>query len=507
MEDVDTLRRLNPDVILHVFEHLRPQSGLRSLSTSCRWVREETMPVLFRRCRATVARPLCAERFLPPPLWLHVCHLSLIDRCPDLVAMRGAPWKHRLRFSDDPLLCGIMDPAFLRSVLGAMPRLQSIYLSFICREVHGIGWDTLEAILSTPLLRTLTVEQFLFSPRQTPTAVSIESLASLTTFQFVHAALRSELCRYPSQEGVLGLVITKLRPTLESLLLPSEVTPFGTLADNQWPRLTELRLMGVLHLNPDTHTPFVTLFAGMPKLRVLSLELSLPKGGDRQVLQLWPKNHEARFPWPDLEDLTVSFPSPDDRIYSHLPPTMRCLSLRCTPHHCFYMWQSRKLSRIESPITHASEMLEILSQIEAPRLEYLQVEYCADAAEDDLLRHMTQRCSQLRSMEIHCIRPYNRSSLSDTDLALHLAKLSNLSTLRAYIDSEHASQFSALRQAAAVLACKLARPDVRLWLLWIDAHSAVWYPFRLVAVQDIDEDVRAEIDPRDHDGVPVFPFA
>ncbi|KAH9831538.1 uncharacterized protein C8Q71DRAFT_290278 [Rhodofomes roseus] len=489
-----------------VFEHSLPGGGLRSLSSSCRWIREETMPVLFRRCLVTVEEPICADRFLPQSLWPYVYHLSLRDGCPDRAAARPHSWrKPKLHFTDDPLLCGTMDPEFLRTTLRAMPRLQSISLDLMCRESHGLGWDSLAAILSTPQLRSFTLAQFMFSPRHSLTTDSVEFLAPLTTFRHEQRVLRDELRRFLSQEAALGVVIEKLRHTLECLLLASEVAPFRTLMANQWLCLKELHLIGDFYPSPDSRIPFVTLFAEMPKLRVLKLELALHEGVDRQNLQLWPFDDEARFPWPDLIDLVVSFPSPEDRIYSHLPRSMRLLSLQCTPHHYIYSWKLHGLQHLHSPILYATEMLEILANVDAPDLDELRLEYRADAAEDELLACVAQRFPQLTSLEMHRFRSSAGSSVTATGIGLRLAKLENLLTLRLYDDATPHSSFATLQQNAAVIAAKLACPDVRLWLLKID-DDTLWYPFRLVAQQGIDEEPRVEVDPLGHSGVRVFPY-
>ncbi|KAH9831524.1 uncharacterized protein C8Q71DRAFT_780986 [Rhodofomes roseus] len=478
-EEVDTLRRLNADVLLQVFEYLRPMRGLRPLSMSCRWIRGEVTPVLFRACLVKPKKPICAERFLPRSLWPHVLSLSLIDNCPDLIAMRDPEFRipQELRFTNDPLLCGIMVPAFLATTLRAMPRLRSVCLAFFCREIHGMGWDTLAAILSTPQLRHFTLAVALFSPRQNPTPMDVKLLAPITTFRYLQTALRAELRDYPSQETALGLVVGALRDTLECLQLPSEVTPFGTLAGNLWPRLTQLHLLGEVNPTTDLHAPLVTLLAGMPSLRVLRLDFALPNGVDRKVLQLWPENYEAQLPWPQLDDLTVSFPSPGDQIYSYLPQSLQRLSLRCTPHHFFRLRNPYRFPFTHSPILRASEMLEILTKIAAPRLQYLQLEYCADAAEDDLMLCVSQRFLRLTFLEIHRYSPRDGGCDTVSSIALHLAKLGNLDTLRVYLEHEDGGALydsTPIRPNAALLASRL--PGLKMWLLQEDGHNAAWVP-------------------------------
>ncbi|TFY55612.1 hypothetical protein EVJ58_g8136 [Rhodofomes roseus] len=161
-------------------------------------------------------------------------------------------------------------------------------------------------------------------------------------------------------------------------------------------------------------------------------------------------------------------------------------------------------------------MLEILSKVDTPHLEHLEVEYRADFAEDDLLLCITERFPQLTFLEIHRFRSQGSSDLAITDIALRLARLQNLRTLRAYLDTPEDDTGATLPQTATnILACKLARPDLRLWLLhpgdvseYYYPLDARWYRYCLVPEQDINREPRAEIDPSSHsrEGVPTYPY-
>ncbi|TFY53579.1 hypothetical protein EVJ58_g9373 [Rhodofomes roseus] len=123
------------------------------------------------------------------------------------------------------------------------------------------------------------------------------------------------------------------------------------------------------------------------------------------------------------------------------------------------------------------------------------LEYCVDVAEDDLLLYVVKKLPQLTSLEPHRFTSRDGDSMSITDVALRLASLPILLVLRAYLEFGHPSRSCAkLPQGAAVLARKVARPGLELWLLHHSGgDGAVWYPIRLVAEQGVDQEPRAEI--------------
>ena len=328
--------------------------------------------------------------------------LYLVDDCPDLVAMRWSPTK--LKFATDPLLCGAICASFLRDALRAMPRLRSVHLEAYAQEKHGIAWDSIAAILSTPQLRRFGLMTFLLCPREAPSETQADALAPITTFRYDQRVLRSFLRTYPAQRDTLAFLLPRLHRSLESLHLPSEIAPMAALSATQWPRLRELSLSGEFRPDAEYPTPLVSLFSGMPGLRILNLAFALPRGVTRKQLVLWPEGYRhsdaSQLPWPDLESLTLSFPDPEDRIFSRLPPSLRRLSLRCTPRHCLHLWEGDKYDYYSSPILYSSEMLEILTKISAPLLDYLQLEYIADDADDDLLRCISGKFPNVRSLEI-----------------------------------------------------------------------------------------------------------
>ncbi|EJF56091.1 hypothetical protein DICSQDRAFT_15463, partial [Dichomitus squalens LYAD-421 SS1] len=195
--------------------------------------------------------------------------------------------------------------------------------------------------------------------------------------------------RYPfhSEEEMLCRVLERLRHSVEMLALSSEPAPIQTMAQWRWPKLRELKLTGERWAEPLT--PVVSLFAKMPHLRKLALELTLVRGQLSQVPPLWPRGYIGAFPWPNLTHLSLSHPHPEDELFTNLPSALRSLSLCCHPHK----WQKLLLGgsgtvhhRYKYVVLDSSKMLIILSRCRTPQLTHLELEYNADEGENDLLR-------------------------------------------------------------------------------------------------------------------------
>ncbi|KAI1792132.1 hypothetical protein LXA43DRAFT_1093948 [Ganoderma leucocontextum] len=418
--------------------------------------------------------PMIPERLLPPVLRPHCKSLSLVDNCPDIGSM-GRDYR-RLRYTDDRLLCGVMDGQVLKTVLLAMPRLRSILVHFLSNELENFG-----------------LQLFNFSPRpRLATNVDTLSFAPLKSFQYIQPAFRWIPHHFPPERDALADHVCML-----------SVDP--------WPRLRELVLQGQLPEN--IRSPFITLLSGMPKLRVLSLMFALPRDVDPQPV--WPRGLDTSFPWPELESLVLSFPTPDDQLYASLPPCLRRLSLRCCPHHCVHEWVDRPEWR--SPVLSASEMLRVLSRCRLPHLERLQFEYRADDADGSLLRHLTAAFPQLLTLEIHRFRPVGVDEIPMVAIGEEIRSLSRLHTLSIHLDSpDHPTpglqllrtglvlrlsyaQMKAsarmLRSHADLLAPLLSRSVRLLRLVQRDDYHGTWQAYRVSRADDNDDVVHVKYDP------------
>ncbi|KAM5544834.1 hypothetical protein V8D89_001732 [Ganoderma adspersum] len=375
-----------------------------------------------------------------------------------------------------------------------MPCLRSVHLEAYAQEIHGIAWDSIAAILSTPQIRCFNLMTFLLSPREAPSETWTDTLAPITTFRYDQPVLWSFLCTYPTQQDTLAFILPRLHHSLESLLLPSEIAPVAVLSVTQWPQLHELSLSGEFHPDAEYPTPLVSLFSGMSELRILNLAFALPSGVTRKQLVLWPEGYESlELPWPDLESLTLSFPDPDDCIFVHLPPSLRCLSLRCIPHHCLHLWEGDKYFYYGSPILYSSEMLEILTKISTLLLDHLQLEYLADDGDNDLLRCISDRFPNVRSLEIQCF-------LASRDEPVPILPHSTTVHPQAY----SSKTLIAHNTTAAILGTALLQPGLRLWLLHRRDYGAEWRLFRSVCKPDGDQGAHAELDPSDDSGIRLY---
>ncbi|KAI1792121.1 hypothetical protein LXA43DRAFT_887951, partial [Ganoderma leucocontextum] len=320
-----SLQGLHEDVLVQIFELLRPDRGLRSLSATCKSIRGACAPLLFKHCVINIEMPMVPERLLPP----HGKGLSP----PPLHRRSSSLRRHGWTSPETCLVC--------------YARLRSILVYFLSNEVHGLRWETLTSILSN-----FGLQLFNFSPRPHPaTSVDTLSLAPLRSFRYIQPAFHWIPHHFPPERDALADVLVHLHNSLELLHLPSMSAPINMLSVDPWPRLRELVLQGQLPEN--IHSPFITLFSGMPKLRVLSLMFAFPRDVNPQPV--WPRGLDTSFPWPELESLVLSFPTPDDQLYASLPPCLRRLSLGCCPHHCVHEWVDRPEWR--SPVLSASEAL------------------------------------------------------------------------------------------------------------------------------------------------------
>ncbi|TBU40286.1 hypothetical protein BD309DRAFT_356250 [Dichomitus squalens] len=425
----NSIFKLDVDVLVYMFQILQSAGGLRSLSSTCRGLRTLSMPVLFKICIVDVSRPITIFHFLPSTLWPFVSSLHIVDNCPDIRAMRLP--KHDLHYTADPLMCGILDGAFLKDALQQMPRLRSVHVGFHWGEDHGLGWNVVDAILSASQIREFTISSYMFCPREAPARrdIPLNPSARLTTFNYARYASRSQL-HADVQRAALGVVVGSLRFYLERLRLPSDLSPISTLRSLSWTRLRELRLDGTYPPNIDA--PLLDIISGMPRLRSLALLFALPRDMEKQPL--WPPRCTLHFPLPELEELVVSYPDPEDYLYSHLPPSLRRLSLRCCPHHCVHAWEPEYCSRWHSPIPCASDLLRILSSIKTPLLQHLQLEYVADHADAALLGNISASFPRLSSLEIHRFRQADNSDVSIEDVTLAIAHLHHLRTISLHLD-------------------------------------------------------------------------
>ena len=278
--------------------------------------------------------------------------------------------------------------------------------------VHGPYWTFLRFALSLPHLREFEMTGLTFCPVVLPDeTLELEdgTFAPLTVFRYEAILTRDRTFALSVEKDALSLVLAKIHRTLATLSLPSEPAPISLMSSVDWPNLRELKLRGVRW--PQPSTPLVLLFANMPRLQSLVLELRIPDDGDPQAV--WPPGlpRGTQFPWPELEELTVANPHPADQLFAHMPPSLRKLALPSCPRKCVeeWLWLCEDLYPL---LTHAfyslkaSNLLGVLERAgsSTSTLRHLEIEYDADERETDLLRYLVAAFPGLSSLTLYRYR-------------------------------------------------------------------------------------------------------
>lgn len=257
-------------------------------------------------------------------------------------------------------------------------------------------------------------------------------VCSLTLFRRTLQSFES-YSRAQAEADLLHGLFNQIHHTLQVAEMPSETAPLRAFMNNDWPCLCELILRGG---SQQSSKPMVEILGRMPNLRVLKLELARRSGeGPRRVC---PPGWAGAFPWPKLEVLTVSYPHPDDGLYSHLPSSLQELTLRCFPRHYVatatgkegefmrrHMYDSGWCSSLPSS---SAEILGILRRCGSSlvRLRHLDIEFEESEEDVQLLRHIATTFSTLTFLQFLRYRkspdhPRQTTSwVSTTKTSIHL---------------------------------------------------------------------------------------
>ncbi|KAI0370702.1 hypothetical protein BV20DRAFT_943411 [Pilatotrama ljubarskyi] len=499
-----SLMMLNEDCLEQIFKLLRPDRGLRPLSLTSKWMRSRCIGVLFERSFAYAHLINKPNRLPPPSIWPYIRSLTL----------RG--------FFDNPAISGLQYPIIpvgsrdedvLSNALKAMPQLSRILLNDT--QGYGLPWPILAVMLSMPQVREFDLRGRLFHSRDRPPPSSSLHAAPLVSFRYTPYDLRPSPRTCSSERRVLAIVLEKLCSSLESLAMPSESAPFRLLNRWDWPRLRELSIEGHASRVLKSQAPLISVLSTMRHLRVLTLKLAYSLQQDFRAI--WPQNEDrVALPWPDLESLTISWAYPDDRIFDHLPPSLRHLSLRSWPrlHSCYarrleshrngVSWKGRNLK--------SSDVLCVLKKCQTPTVDRLEVEYKVDAHDLELLRFIPVGFPNLRVLQIHRNRvlrdfspiPVVRLSRStpaspseqhgvQEEMTDVVSSLPRLRVLRLYLDLRHLVQnalggqpyappheYEPVIDATVAAVTRKASPSLKyLCLLVSFGPSARWAVLRL----------------------------
>ncbi|OJT10635.1 hypothetical protein TRAPUB_12855, partial [Trametes pubescens] len=337
------------------------------------------------------------------------------------------PTSHSLKYPENLPLFGVD--------LCYFPAVQSVVFDNV---PGGVPWQAIMRCLKHPGVTSLS-----FGKKSTWTSASLHipsnlSLPSpqLTKFAYNPSQWRtveitgeriSPEAVYALESSYLRALVLPMSAIAESLTLPVETAPLLEMAATDWPRLRTLALTG-LYTHPDQCRAIPFLLLRMPNLRSLSIEVAqLPEMLRPHLLKEPSRNLYH------LRSLTISYPNPDDPIFSCLGDGLTALSLRDAPRHCFHeRYTPSPFST--SPILTSSECLTILKRISAPVLSVLELVYHADAAEDELLQYLSRTLPLLQELEIHRYKAYPNESVPYLHIARTLSSIKYLHALYLNLD-------------------------------------------------------------------------
>ncbi|EIW60792.1 uncharacterized protein TRAVEDRAFT_46034 [Trametes versicolor FP-101664 SS1] len=368
-------------------------------------------------------------------------HLTLWDRCgyvgdPD-EALR---WNMNLIY---PSLCNNFSDASFEKLMHDTPQLHGLTLASRPnpKYLHMVSWNTLRTALSAPSMREFNLRHHLVESPHACFEDPTFTPAPLTAFRCTIRDVRPGPRAYPAEAELLGFVLDKLRSSLEILSLSSDIAPYHTLRREEWPRLQSLSLYGDAPA-PTRSTLLLRALEQMPQLRSLRFTLALLEGcGDRVLI--WPPDVDPprTRTLPLLEELAVTYPNLQDRLYSHLPSSLRSLSLEdfapYTSHALGAGRQSYDDAGRSNSTLPSSEILAILRHCPTSSTRSFSVDYHVDGAEGALLAYIATAFPNLETLQLRRYRAQDAEE-SQEDCAMSVARalapLTRLKTLRIHLD-------------------------------------------------------------------------
>ncbi|KII92622.1 hypothetical protein PLICRDRAFT_37401 [Plicaturopsis crispa FD-325 SS-3] len=314
---IDAILDLTPQrTNLHYGRLLNPVRNLLPLSLTCKRLREQCLPIIFRQSSSR------RRRMHPRSIRKYIQTLHLRDsEAVKTISLRGYIFN-----------------------LSTFPALRRLVLQFSGRPSQML----LRAASTVPTLDDLDIECARFDgPR----------LFGLSRFTHLRRlALSIYLPPEPSPNKEVNNVrsyLHSLSPQLEELEVLGDFCGMCTLADTSWPRLHSLTMTG--HAPGWDKTDIPTTVARMPCLRTLNMDFSVcrqnPSSNIPPFLYLPRTQCEgldvARMPFPEalphLTSLTLSQVAyPFDAILDHLPErlvSLKVLARKDTIPHSF--WDER----------------------------------------------------------------------------------------------------------------------------------------------------------------------
>ncbi|EJD39824.1 hypothetical protein AURDEDRAFT_171096 [Auricularia subglabra TFB-10046 SS5] len=251
----------------------------------------------------------------------------------------------------------------------------------------------LRLLLTSPTVQSLTLSNAWLQP-DTSGFTGISSGLRILRIDFRHPAEGSSPTRPGFLEEHLSCmdsVYEVLRPRLESLTLSAYSAKLSSLAAASWP---SLRTFTITRGDAVLDTSWERLLFQMPALSALTVALAC----DETPTILIRDGAEASLS--GLRHLTISFPHPDDKVFSSAPPELRELSLRDSPRFYTFRWIDGSDPPFE-PILTCSDVLRIFSVLSATSLTALELVYLESFEEFQMLGALSRSCPNLTLLEFH----------------------------------------------------------------------------------------------------------
>lgn len=305
-----------------------------------------------------------------------------------------------------------------------LPKMPQIHTIRIIGLYDGVPLQLFKAIYSAPGLQSLDIIDCpyahvgLYDASTAPIIVPMRKFAYRTRRISHRRTLYGHLVRGPEAIRELQLEATSLwrmlvqmNLTLETLMIPGETAQFELMADLLWPSLREFTLYG---LPPVTDVSITSVLSRMPLLSTLHLEFfQLPECPRFLVC---PPGSNDLFP-PNLESFTLTWPSPDDQVFSKLSAALTHLSLRDSPRmHSLFPFP-RETGGSWIPILTGHELLPLLQAFETKGLKTLEILYYGGVGERDMLSFISTSSPSLYKLELHRFRP-DRWTRDDEDVSI-----------------------------------------------------------------------------------------
>ncbi|EJD37653.1 hypothetical protein AURDEDRAFT_146993 [Auricularia subglabra TFB-10046 SS5] len=330
-------------------------------------------------------------------------------------------------------------------MLQQMPRLSCVYWADAgrCGQIEGLS-----CLAVASALRVLILKSIWLTAEMGPLP---ETLRELHMYHHDARAIDDQLPPdiLPAHFSCLERLLTTLWSQLECLTLYGEGLRSSLIAAYHWPVLRDFAVIG---RSPILDTPWMHVLQRMPQVQSFTL---LTDAFDGRT-PICPSALTPTFNVAQLRRLSLSFPRPDDAIFSYLSPDLVELALRDAPRYYNVRWEYYDKS--SEPILSCPNVMHIFGAFSACGLRALELVYLEDEFETDMLATVAQACPGLTMIELHRYRRFPFSYLDWRNVgkssvpveaiarslanfrALQMAKL-NLSFTKANIDAIEITEF------------------------------------------------------------------